>query len=420
MKRFIFVPLAILLILGLIFTSCSSPTPSPAPAAPPTKAPITTAAPPTTSGATSLTPTSAAKPPIKIGALLHLTGENAVTGTWVKNALEYRIEQLGGQIAGRKIELIIEDDATNPVTGVEKAKKLVIQDMVEVVIGPIHGGVSAAVANYMATTKIPQLIILGKQGALLKLGGGNIFLPLGTLESYGSTLGSYAYDTLGYKTITSIFEDFATGQTMTNGFVKTFEKKGGTITQSQPVKPGTMDFAPYLTAVKQSDAVLFWFTPVLAQRFVTQYYASGLKMPLVIPNCTVLFPKSLGEIGDKTIGIIGSTNYTSLIDTPINKTYVENFVKKYGYPPQAEGVGADVNLILYSEAVKSTGGDSSPAKIIEALKKVKVETPDGTFSFTPENLGIGDFYITKVVKLPERYDWSVLYKYSQITLDVMN
>ena len=170
--------------------------------------------------------------------------------------------------------------------------------------------------------------------------------------------------------------------------------------------------------MKQADAVFFWFTPVLAQRFVSQYYLAGKTMPLVIPNCTVLFPRSLMQIGEKSIGIVGSGPYTSLIDTPINKTYVENFMKKYHSVPTAEGVSADVALTLYVEAVKATGGDTTSAKIIEALKKIKVDTPAGTFSFRSDGLGIGDIYIMKVTKLPDRLDWAVVDKYSQIELDV--
>jgi branched-chain amino acid transport system substrate-binding protein len=122
----------------------------------------------------------------------------------------------------------------------------------------------------------------------------------------------------------------------------------------------------------------------------------------------------LKEIGEKSIGIIGTGSYTSLIETPMNKTYVQNFMKKYNSVPTAEGISADVALTLYVEAVKATGGDTSSAKITEALKKVKVETPAGVFSFRSDGLCIGDLYIMKVTKLPDRLDWAVSDKYSQM------
>lgn len=397
MKKYLVCLVAIIFVASLLISSCATPAPKPTPAPAPAPAP---------------------KPAIKLGAILHMTGENAILGPGLKAALEYRLEQAGGQVAGRKLELVIEDDGTNPTTSVDKARKLVEQDKVDVVLGPVHGACAPAVANFLTASKTPHIIFMQKSIGVLQFGGGNIFLPFGTLSGTGYSLGLYAYDKLGYKTATVAVEDFVSGQQFVGGVTSAFEKKGGTIIQNQPIKPGTLDFSPNLAAMKQADVVFFWFTPVLAQRFVTQYFAAGLKMPLVIPNATVLFPKSLAEIGEKSVGIVGSGPYTALIDSPMNKSYVESFMKKYVNPPTAEGVSADAALTLYLEAVKATGGDTSSAKIIEALKKVKTETPAGTFSFTPEGLGIGDLYILKTVKLPDRYDWAVIDKYSQTTLDI--
>lgn len=385
MKKILFVTLSVVLIIGQVFAYCASAAP---------------------------------QSPIKMGAILHMTGENAILGPGLKAALEYRIEQFGGQAAGRKLELIIEDDATNPTVSVDKARKLVEQDKVDVVLGPVHGGAAPAVANFLTASKTPHIIFMPKSIRILGFGGGNIFLPLGTLRSLGYYIGLYAYDKLGYRTATAAVEDFVSGQEFVGGAIDAFQSKGGKVIQTQPIKPGTLDFSPNIAAMKQADAVFFWFTPVLAQRFVSQYYAAGKTMPLVIPNCTVLFPKSLKEIGEKSIGIVGSGPYTSLIDTPLNKTYVENFMKKYNSVPTAEGVSADIALTMYVEAVKATGGDTSSAKIIEALKKIKVETPAGAFSFRSDGLGIGDLCIMKVTKLPDRLDWAVADKYSQIELDV--
>lgn len=402
--------ISLVLIISSFASGCSNQSP--------TSTPVTSTSAVTTSAASSTTSTVIPKPPIKIGAILHMTGENAVLGPACKNALEYRVEQIGGQIAGRKIELIFEDDGTDPVKSVDKARKLVESDKVDAILGPVHGACAPAVANYLAASKTPHLIFMPKSIKVLQGGGGNEFLPFGTLEGTGYPLGLYAYEKLGYRKVTVAVEDFVSGLEFVGGLTKAFQKAGGTIIQTQPIKPGTMDFSPNLTAMQQADAVFFWFTPVLAQRFVTQYYAAGLKMPLVIPNATVLFPKSLAEIGEKSVGIVGSSPYTSLIDTPMNKSYVEAYSKKYNAVPMAEGISADVCMTLYLEALKATAGDSSSAKINEALRKVKVETPAGTYSFGSNGLGIGDLYIIKVSKLADRLDWAVVDKYSQISMDV--
>jgi len=181
---------------------------------------------------------------------------------------------------------------------------------------------------------------------------------------------------------------------------------------------GTMDFSSYLVAMKKADCVFFWFTPATCQRFVMQYYDHGLKMPLLLSGAMVLFEPLLAAIGDRALGMVGSLPYTALIDTDINKRYVDAFVERYGFAPPAESLGGDVGLTMYLEAVKATGGDITPEKIFEALHKIKVDTPAGTISYTPEGLGIADFYICEVTKIGDRYAWEVIKKISQIVIDV--
>jgi ABC-type branched-subunit amino acid transport system substrate-binding protein len=278
--------------------------------------------------------------------------------------------------------------------------------------------VTMGVANYMSSTGIPEIVLMQKGIAVLKFGGGNIFLPFGTHEGTGARLGLYCYDKLGYKTATALYEDFVAGQEFVGGTIAAFEKQGGKVIQKQAIKSGTMDFGPYLAAIQKADVVFFWFTPAQTQRFVAQYYAAGLKTPLALSLSSVLFSQTLATVGDPAIGIVGSGPYTSLLDTPMNKAYVEAMFKKYQRLPDAQVLSAEVALTMYLEALKATGGDTTPAKVNEALRKVKVNTPAGTFSFTPQGLGIGDAYIMQVIKTTDRYDWKVIDTYSQVEMDV--
>jgi branched-chain amino acid transport system substrate-binding protein len=417
MKKVILI-LSLLLIAVLVLACASAPSPAPPSSSAPAKPAASSAAPPVTSAA----PASSAAPaasgePIKIGALLELTGENAVNGPVQKAAIEYKLNQINSQIAGRKVQVIIEDSATDPVVGVDKAKKLVLSDKIDAMIGPLHSGVAAAVANYMKGTGIPDLLSMPQPAGLLKMGASNIFFPFGTNSANGYYLGLYAYDKLKYKSAVTVYEDFNAGQEYSGSWVNAFKKAGGQVLQETAVKSGTTDFSPYLTNLKQSDVAFFWFTPVLSQRFVAQYYAAGMKPPLVVPGCSVLIPQLLAQIGDKAVGIIGTQVYSSLLDNPQNKAYVDDFMKKYNMIPIATSIVADVSMSLYFEAVKSLNGDSTPAKTVEALKKVKTDTLAGTYSFTPNGLGIGDVYVLKVVKVPDRYDWSMIDRFSQIPLD---
>jgi branched-chain amino acid transport system substrate-binding protein len=422
MKKVALVLVVLLIAVSILgCNSTPSSTPPPASSGPATSTQPGTSAPPKTSSSPATSPGASAIP-IKIGAIISLTGGSAASGAGQKLELQYRLDQIGNQVVGRPIQLVMEDDASSPTTSVDVVKKLNLLDKVDVIIGPTQGGAAVAAANYMktATPAIPIFIVMAKPAAVLQNAtNNNIYLPMGTDAATGYYLGLYAADKLKYKTSTLLFEDMVSGyDKVTNGFLTAFQKQGGSSIQQQAVKSDTVDFSPFIAALKPADCVVFWFTPGMASRFPPQYIASGKATPLLMPDSTVLLSQTLTQIGDKAAGILSETNYTSLIDTPLNQAYVADFQKKMGSIPQPQAAGTDMALLVYLEAVKATNGDTSPAKINEAIHKVKLDTPAGTVSFTPQGMGIGDLYMATSVKLPDRVDWKPLDKYSQVVLDI--
>jgi len=77
---------------------------------------------------------------IKIGLLLDLTGPIGPGGIDMQKGIMVGLERLGDMVAGKKIEFVLEDDASDASTSLDKAKKLVETDKAALVIGPINGG----------------------------------------------------------------------------------------------------------------------------------------------------------------------------------------------------------------------------------------------------------------------------------------
>ena len=77
-----------------------------------------------------------------------------------------------------------------------------------------------------------------------------------------------------------------------------------------------------------------------------------------------------------------------------------------------------LNEEIKKQGCISNGREPGHAKINEALHRVKLETPAGIVSFTPQGLGIGDLYIAQSVVLADRVDWKPIDKYSQVVLDM--
>lgn len=350
---------------------------------------------------------------IKIGLLLDYTGMGAGDIPWHEDGVKLKLDEVGWQIAGRKIELITADEGGDPVKGTEKAQKLVQADKVDVVIGPVWAHVAIAVAPVLAESKTPHILPNGHSIGILKRGAGNLFMLKGSNMGENYYSGVYAYEDLGYRTAVVLHDDFIGGEELAGGFVEAFKERGGTIVQIQKPPLGTFDFAPYLIAMKKADVLAIWLIPPELPAFYKQYQQFGLKMP-IIHTFMQAWHEIWKEGGDACLNTIGQIEYSASINTDLNKRFQKAFRDKYGKPASLFHEAGYVSAGIFLEAVKATKGDTRPEQINNALKKVSLQSPEGKLSFSPEGIGIGDELIVKVVKKDGRYETEVLKTYKQV------
>ncbi len=354
--------------------------------------------------------------PIKIGAILPLTGALLKQGPLGKEGIEMALEDANYEVAGRKIELIVEDDATDPTTGLDKARKLVERDKVAAILGPQHAGVANAIQPYINSKKIVNLKVMQFPKAL-KAKYPWMFALNGTQEQTSLPMGWYAYEKLGYKTVTTIAPDFVAGRAFLSGFMAGFKEKGGTVVQEQWFSVGSIDFGPYLGNLKDADAFCGWVEGPGALRLVNQYYEYGVskKMPLIGAYASNLLDEDvLPQLGEKGLGIYGPTAYASTLDNPLNNKIVAKFKAKHGAPPaDTFMVGGYMNAFTLLHGLKATGGNTDPEKLKAAILSLNLkDTPIGPLRFTPEGLGILNIYVIKTAKIGNEYRWQVVQTYA--------
>lgn len=363
--------------------------------------------------------------PVKIGFLADFTGMTSLENPWVIKGGEFACEEFGWKIGDRPIEFVIEDTAGDPAPAMDKAKKLVESDKVQLVIGPITSHAASAVASYLTRSGTPHLFIESGTPKDLSLGGRNVFMHFGTLLGRGYPLGLYAYEVLGARTAVVIHDDFVAGEDFCQGTMDGFASKGGKIIQRLRTPLSAMDYGSYLTSMKKADVVMFWFVPNHAIRFVKQYYEYKLSMPLIEAGVNTFTPISLKEIGDKSLGIVTSHSYEPGIKLPAVEDWVERYKKKYAhlsekegkYPNFSQGVSNYMSVRIALEAVKAAGGNTSKDVLSNAIRNIKVNSPWGLVSFTNDGLGVGDTYILKSVKEGGIYRFTDVYTYKQIKRD---
>jgi branched-chain amino acid transport system substrate-binding protein len=205
-------------------------------------------------------------------------------------------------------------------------------------------------------------------------------------------------------------QDYVAGWEFCDGFKQGFEERGGQVIQTQNIPFGTMDYSPYLTALKKADCVAY-FLPANAIGFHKQYYDYNIGIPLLEPDHDCLMFEEMQEIGDNLLGFTGSGGWSSLIDTPANKAFVDGFRQKRGHVPVLHNEFVYNPMLFFLEAVRYTKGDTSHEAIIDALHKVTVNAPRGQLKYSANRLGEGKVYILQVVETDWGLDWQPIAEY---------
>lgn len=359
--------------------------------------------------------------PIKIGFLAPLTGPFADVGKDMVAGTQLAIKKLGGKIANRPVELLIQDTGAEPDTGLSKARLLVEQSKVDLLTGVYHGGVAMAVAFYAKQQKFPMVITAGGGAA------GPIYevkpQPYVTRASHSisamhKALGYYAASNLGKRKAVTLAWDYVAGRDGAEGFKEGFEAGGGKVIKQIFFKLGTPDFSPYFAAIpSDADVVQMFVTGADAVRFVRQFAELGYKAKFPIAaDALGVSDRLLPQMGDAALGIVANQTYMATAPTPGNKEFVAAYKAATGTDPGVEAAYCYAATLYIAKAIESIGGKVEDRKaLIAALEKTTMpESVRGPFSFNRMNDIVFDVNITRVVKGPGGLHHEVLKTYSKV------
>ena len=348
-------------------------------------------------------PAWAQKGPIKIGYQGPMTGPAAAVGKDMANGLKMYLDEVGYQIAGRKVELIVEDNQGQPDLALTKLRKLVESDKVHVMAGGLFAHIGYALAPKVDEYKVPMLYPVMAADDLTQRKPAKWVVRTGWTGSQPShPFGEWVFKTLGYKKVVVIGMDYAFGWEVVGGFQKSFEEAGGQVIQKLWPPLNTTDFAPYLAQVrKDADAVFALMVAVSSLRFPKQYQDAGLKarFPL-IGGGTTFDEFVLPSLGDEAIGGISPLIYSAALDTPVNKRFVKEYRAKFGKVPSYYSETYYTAGRWINEAAKAIGGNvEDNERFLAALRKVEItDAPRGPIKLDAYGNPIQNIYIRKVEK----------------------
>ena len=348
-------------------------------------------------------PVWAQKGPIKVGFLTQMTGGGAAVGKDMSNGFMMSLEEISNQIAGRKVEVILEDTQGDPAQALTRLRKLAESDKVHAVAGIFLANEGYALAPKVDEYRIPTVWAVVSADDLTQRKPTKWAVRTGWTSSQPNhPFGEYAAKTLGYKRVVTIAMDYAFGWEQVGGFQKTFEEAGGQIVQKLWPPLGTTDFGPFLAQIKRdADAVFAVMVAASSLRFPKQYQDAGLKARLpLIGGGTTFDEFVLPALGDEAIGAISPLIYSAAIDTPVNQRFVKEFRKKYGKVPGYYAEASYTAARWIAEAAKAVGGNvEDKEKFLAALKKVEIsDAPRGPIRLDTYGNPIQNIYVRKVEK----------------------
>ncbi|MBV2361484.1 ABC transporter substrate-binding protein [Thalassococcus sp. CAU 1522] len=321
---------------------------------------------------------------IKVGLLLPYSGVYAALGNDIDAGFELGLKHFGSD-AGATFEIVREDTEVKPPVALGKAKKLILQDKVDVVAGIVSSGVLGAVRNMIDGAGVPLIVAnAGNDEAT-----GADCSPYITRVSFSNgqvnrPMGNWMAEQ-GIKKVFTLAPDYAAGRQMIDAFSASFTAAGGEIV-GQEFTPfqKTQDFGPYLAQAKASgaDAVYVFYAGGEAIAFVKQYDSFGLKAELPLYGSGFLTsPLYVNAEGPAAEGVITALHYVPTIDNAENKAFAEAFTAETGRVPSEFAVqGYDAARALI-EAAKTGATDREALAL--ALRQVSFDGPRGKTSIDP-------------------------------------
>jgi branched-chain amino acid transport system substrate-binding protein len=339
---------------------------------------------------------------VKIGMSLPMTGVgfNAV-GRQISAGVKLYMQQHGDQVAGKKIEVIMRDDAGVADTARRLVQEMIVNDKVAIVGADITPA-ALAVAPLVTQAKIASVVMVS--GASITVERSPYMVRTSfTLGQSSSVMGEWAAKN-GARKVVTLVNDWAPGIEAETAFVNAFTGAGGEVIEKIRIPLANPDFAPFLQRIRDlsPDTAFIYFPGTQAGIFAKQFRERGLDKSgiAIIGPGDLTDDDELNTMGDQMIGIVTAHHYSASHDSPLNKSYVEAFKKANNFRPNFISVGGYDAMHLIYQTLKQTGGKTDGDALLAAMKGMTWESPRGQIAIDAETRDIVQpIYIRKVERV---------------------
>jgi len=326
---------------------------------------------------------------IKIGVTQPLTGAFAASGNYVANGAGIAADAINaaGGVLGKKIELIVEDNKSNPTEAVATAEKLIVKDQVPVMMGAWGSTLTLAIMPKLEEYKVPMLVETSSSGKITVAGNPYVFRisPTSEMEAKAFTpllakLGIKKADFL------STNNDFGLGAA--KEFSEVAKANGVSLGVMETMDPKATDFSAQLAKIKASGGDTLFVTTAVEQitLILKQAKDQRLTARIITTGGSNSPDQLIAQAGDAADGSLHLVFFTPWFPEALKHPDVaKRFIalwgeRKYPVGGLTEGFRGWDGIHVIVAAIRAAG-KAEPEAIRQALWNVKVPGINGDIAF---------------------------------------
>ena len=319
---------------------------------------------------------------ISIGVVLPLTGRRAEpVGLPVSHGFELARDEINAvQQNGGQLKFIIEDDQSTIDGAVEAFNKLIHQDRMSIILGPVNSNQAEKVFPVAQENQVVAISPTSAARGLSALGDFVFRVALTTDVLTPSGIET-THTKLGYQRAATLYDEADLFATDADAAVQeVLATKGIEVVATETFQGGDTDFSEQLARIQalEPDVIFVSAVPPEKPRILTQGHQLGISAPFIVRTLTGADVQAAGTAAEGAMTFIG---WGSAVNTPANQAFVENYSAKFGREPDNYAARAYATLHILAEAIANTQSTDA-VSIREALADVKdLDTIFGKFSF---------------------------------------
>ncbi len=322
---------------------------------------------------------------IKIGAITTLTGRLAEFGKQQKAGFELAVREINGRggINKQKIELILEDSASDVNKGLAAAEKLVNAG-VGVVLNEYSSSIVKAQAQYLSRQKVPNIVVSSSDETITKPGFDYVYRINPPTDEYAKIL-FQIFDDVGIKSVAILAGSGAFEKSVLNSALDEGKARNIAVVTQQTYDRGLTDFRPILNGFKAKapEAVMLVGYQEDSVAVMRQAKEIGLNPKLFAGGAAgFALPEFMTGAGDASEFVVTATAWVPEMKTPGNpKLYTGLITQLNGLEPTYHAAQAHSSVLVAAEAIKKAGSATDREAINKALQALDIQTPYGRVKF---------------------------------------